>query len=206
MTAPHPSSDANFPRLFVGIPAPPAVQNAVRQVGAAWEPADAWRWTSPESVHLTLRFLGATCPVQCAALEDSLAQIANTCSAFVIQLSGLGTFPERGRARVLWIGLRGDLSTAAKLAAKVEQAARGGGFAAETRPWRPHLTIARSRSLDGRSLDSRSLDSTMDLRETWQEKPVPQTDWMVEAFELIRSELSPLGPRYTTLRRFPLTG
>ena len=98
----------------------------------------------PEGIHLTLRFLGDTSPTQVETLRPRLAAAAALCPPAEARVAGLGTFPERGSPRVLWLGLEVpppllDLQRAC------ERAARAAGFEREERPFRAHLTLGRWR-------------------------------------------------------------
>ena len=152
-----------------------------------------WRWVREESVHLTLRFLGEVVPDHARLAGEAWRQAAARSQPFRIRLSGVGRFPERGRPRVLWVGLEeiepgGVLE---RLAADVESEARRLGWPAQPRAFRPHLTLARSRP-DGRA------DAPPE-RVAERSRPV----WIRELV-LYRSELLPGGARYTALANFPL--
>jgi RNA 2',3'-cyclic 3'-phosphodiesterase len=102
------------------------------------------RWLSPDSYHLTLRFLGPSSPEALAALEAPLGAAAAATPAFAVRVGGLGVFPSPRAARVLWLGLSPppglhDLQKAC------ESAAVSAGYAPEARPWRSHLTLGRWR-------------------------------------------------------------
>jgi 2'-5' RNA ligase len=108
---------------------------------------EGWRWVRPEGLHVTLRFLGEVAPERLPALSPLWRDAATSAAAAEIEVGGLGTFPPRGRPRVLWVGLRdrsgGNL---AACAAALERAARSAGFPPEERPFAPHLTLARAAS------------------------------------------------------------
>ena len=154
-----------------------------------------WRWARPHGVHLTLRFLGEVAPESDRETRDSWRRVAADARPFRVRLSGVGHFPARGRPRVLWVGVEetspgGSLVT---LATELEQAARGLGFAAESRPFRPHLTLARGR------------------RGARPEEPQIAavrvgTEARVRDLVLYRSDLVASGARYTALESFPLGG
>ncbi len=106
------------------------------------------RWVSRENLHLTLRFLGDSCDRNLlAALDRHLNWIAARTLPFVLSVRGTGVFPNLNRPRVIWLGLTGAMLL--ELAQQVEAAARQAGFAAESRPYSPHLTIGRVRDLTG---------------------------------------------------------
>jgi len=100
------------------------------------------RWVRPEGIHLTLRFLGYAKRDVLDRLVPALRAGAEECPAGTAEVSGLGTFPQRGRARVLWIGIPLP-SSILRLQQACERAAVAAGFAPETRAFAPHLTLAR---------------------------------------------------------------
>jgi len=104
-----------------------------------------WRWVRPEGVHVTLRFLGEVAESRLQNLSARWRAAAAAGVPAMLEAGGLGTFPPRGRPRVLWVGLR-DCSegSLAALAGDLEREARDAGFPAEERPFSPHLTLARA--------------------------------------------------------------
>jgi len=153
--------------------------------------ADGWRWVEPRSIHLTLRFLGDVSPELDERCRQTWRTVAAGAPAFAIRLDGVGSFPQRGRPRVLWVGVREDGSDGrlASLAAAFETAARDIGFEHENRPFRPHLTLARAR---------RSGRATLPERHEFVSRSALHVDRAV----LFRSELMPTGARYSVLEAF----
>jgi len=146
-------------------------------------------WVRPEGIHLTLRFLGRASPSALEALKPQLRASASRCPPASPAVSGLGLFPERGRARVLWIGIAVPPAVHA-LQAECEAAAVVAGFAAEARPFHPHLTLGR-------------------WREDAPRPELPATDLgptPLRCLALYRSDLHPAGARHTPLERFQLGG
>ena len=158
------------------------------------------RWVAPNSVHLTLKFLGDVTPSLVEAITPALHEACAPARPFSIALSGLGSFPGRQRPRVIWIGVTGDLEPLQNLQSRVETALQSLGFVAERRPFQPHLTLARIK--DGASTLERA-----DLM-TWMDaiQIAPSAPMIVRELGLIRSELRPSGAVYTRLATFPLAG
>lgn len=127
-------------RLFVAIDLPEPVREELIRISSGLPGA---RWTRPEQLHLTLRFIGEVDGGQFADIRDELTGIA--VAPFSLQLDGLGLFPPRGRPRVLWAGLdRSD--DLVRLRNQVESALARVGIARETRKFSPHITLARLKS------------------------------------------------------------
>ena len=100
------------------------------------------RWVRPEGIHLTLRFLGYARRSVLESLVPALSRAAEECPATAANIAGLGVFPERGRARVLFVDISVPPSIL-RLQAACERAAVAAGFEPETRPFAPHLTLGR---------------------------------------------------------------
>ena len=153
-------------RAFVALKLAPPVEAAVADFIAALRvasdaPGDGVRWTRRDKLHLTLRFLGDR--VAASSLErlaGALEEIANATADFEIAVRGLGAFPDLSRPRVIWIAL--ESAELAAVAARIERAAVGAGFAPERRAFTPHLTIARMRNLTGWSELRREIEAARD--------------------------------------------
>jgi RNA 2',3'-cyclic 3'-phosphodiesterase len=176
-------------RAFVALELEARAREAIGLLQARLRGSRGLRLVRPEGVHLTLRFLGSSEPAQLEALAPRLASAAAACPPFETRVGGLGTFPERGAPRVLW--LRIELPPSAlELQCACEQAAREAGFEAEDRPFAPHLTLGRWRERVPRpSLEPAELGATR-----------------IESLVLFRSETRRDGAAYTPLRRFALGG
>ena len=103
---------------------------------------DGIKWVSLANLHLTLKFLGPSVPIEkIRRLAAELEKIAAATDSFEIEIAGVGGFPNLKHPNVLWVGLRSDERAA--LAARVDEVSAGAGFEREQRPFRAHLTIAR---------------------------------------------------------------
>jgi 2'-5' RNA ligase len=105
------------------------------------------RWVRVEGLHLTLRFLGQTPMERVAGLERALIEVARTIEPFTVTISGAGAFPDPRHPRTLWLGIQVGAERLAALAAEVGAVATVDGERLETRPFAPHLTIARTDGL-----------------------------------------------------------
>lgn len=104
------------------------------------------RWVAKTNFHLTLKFLGNIGDAQVDPIDEALQGQFRLFPRFTINAKGLGVFPERGRPKILWVGLTGN--ELAGLAAKVQSSLLPLGFAPEQRSFTPHLTIGRWRDSD----------------------------------------------------------
>jgi 2'-5' RNA ligase len=154
------------------------------------------KWVRPESVHLTLKFLGNVTEETLELLSSAALRAAADHPPLNLTLSELGFFPNRSAARVIWVGLAGDVAGLGRLRKSVESAATKFGFPPEKRPFRPHLTLGRVRSTRGWAdlLAEMSEIKPMDLQFTARE------------VTLFKSDLRPSGAVYTILKTLPLSG
>lgn len=127
-------------RLFVGIPMAVEVAGQLAAVRARLErPNDGLRWSTAESWHITLQFLGATSPAQFDCVVSGLRRIE--AGAVRVELGGLGFFE---RAGVFFADVRVSPELA-RLQKEVLAATTPCGFEPEDRPYHPHITLARNR-------------------------------------------------------------
>jgi RNA 2',3'-cyclic 3'-phosphodiesterase len=156
------------------------------------------RWTRPDQVHLTLRFLGA---VSASEVPDLSARIKSAChgfQAFDLELDRLGAFPGSRRPRVLWLGLRGAVDRLIELHDSVDRALTDVGEPREFKPFRPHLTIGR---VQASPRDGQAVGGIVEAA------PTPGSGrWHVEEVVLMRSDLLAGGARYTRLLTVGLSG
>lgn len=142
-------------RLFVAIDFPDEVR--ARLAGLAGGIPGA-RWTEPENLHLTLRFIGEVPDDRLADIDAALAGIA--APAFELTLDGVGTFGSARSTRVLWAGVARS-EPLAHLQAKVESALVRAGVPVEERRFTPHVTLARLKDASteriGRFIEDRGL-------------------------------------------------
>ena len=127
-------------RLFVGLPlASEVLKELSEAVVHLKRPQDGLRWTSPQSWHITLQFLGGTDQQKCNCVLARLSEIR--AAQFRVRLGDFGLFE---RAGIFFLNVNSSSSLAA-LARRVAEATGACGFAAETRPFHPHITLARTR-------------------------------------------------------------
>ena len=194
-------------RTFIAIDLDPAVKQQMRtlqrRLQSDLRPLGGDRllkWTNPDKVHVTLRFLGDTSEAQTRQLADELRQITLEMAPFVLQLGGIGVFPNWPRLRVLWVRVEGELMALHHLQQRVEAAAQAAGFAAEEKSFSPHITLARMGN-DARSDEVRHIGDFLRAGSA-QTASSPVTAWHVEEIVHIQSQLRPEGAVYTPIEHF----
>ena len=135
-------------REFLAIPLPETLRSAaVASRGVLAPRASGWRFVLDEGLHLTIRFLGEVDPSRRGALDAAWLDAVGGTGLLALRLRGAGLFPASGRPRILWLGVDDETAegSLARLADRLERAARAQGFPPEGRPLAAHVTLARAR-------------------------------------------------------------
>ncbi len=164
------------------------------------------RWVRPESLHVTLKFMGEKKPEAVEDIKRVLSEVRG--SAFEISFRGHGFFPTAKAARVFWIGIQAGPDLA-KLAGAVDEATHQLGIPKEEHAFSPHLTLARGGGRSGapgwRKADGANKNFGV-LQEKLAAMPAPEFGTMTaREFFLYESQLMRGGSRYTKIARFALT-
>lgn len=167
--------------------------------------APAVRWVQPESLHVTLKFIGERPDATVKDIETALRRISG--KPFQLSFRGAGFFPSEKSARVFWIGIHADTGLA-DLAGQIERSLVPLGIEPEKRAFSPHLTLARAGNGSGapsRQKGDRPNRQFSALQSKLSTMPAPDFGTMNAAeFFLYRSQLSSRGAQYTKIARFPL--
>ncbi|MDH4983379.1 RNA 2',3'-cyclic phosphodiesterase [Hyphomicrobium sp. D-2] len=126
-----------MPRLFTGIEIPPEIREEIARLKHPLPGGS--RWTEPDNLHLTLRFVGDIEPPQAQEFSDNLESI--DLDAFELRLSGLGVFGGN-EPRSIWAGVE-DSAPLEALARANDRAARSAGLPPDGRAFKAHVTLAR---------------------------------------------------------------
>lgn len=126
-------------RLFIGAPVPDTLARELARAARRLETAGA-RWTPPENMHLTLAFLGEVAEQRVPAIVTALSDVKIT--PFTVKITGVDAFE---RAGVLFAEVE-PVPRLLRLQAQVAERIAACGFTLESRPYRPHITLARFRS------------------------------------------------------------
>ena len=184
-------------RIFCAIELPQATRRVVLAHIARLKekvPHAKASWARDANLHLTLKFLGEIPTTSVTDFSKAVSLAVTQVQPFSIRFDQTGIFPTHGQPRVLWIGIT-DLSTRlAELHACVEEESARVGFAKETRPFHPHLTIARLRHSD----------NARELAVAHKQMEFDPVEIAVAELLVIRSELSSEGSKYTVVSRHTL--
>jgi RNA 2',3'-cyclic 3'-phosphodiesterase len=180
-------------RLFIAIQLTDEVREALRSfLSELPELAPKAKWVRSENLHLTLKFLGHTDPAKLADIENALAAVRSP-EPVSLDFRGLGFFPNERRPRVFWVGMQAPANLAT-LAEAIDRETHELGFPLETRPFTPHLTLAR---FEPPGMPPQlNASAKQNATRTFGSLTTQQ-------FQLIESKLKPAGAEYTTLKSFP---
>ena len=186
-------------RAFIAINLPAEVRANLAELQRELKsalPGDGVRWTKPEQIHLTLKFLG---DIAADSLEDLKVAVQRACDGitpFSLYAESLGVFPDSKSPRVIWMDVNGDTDILRRLQEQIERETNV-WRKAEQRTFQPHLTLARVRSLKP--------DGAAVLREKIRGHTATQFgSWHVGQIDLMQSKLSGAGAEHSQLAEFPL--
>ena len=193
-------------RLFIALDIDEAIRERITRFveGVAGFAPDA-RWMKPESLHVTLKFIGEQPGAAVERIKNALGTIA--IEPAEIHFRGYGFFPTAKSPRVFWIGIDAGPQLAT-LAAAIDEQTATLGIPKEDRAFSPHLTLARGRGGSGspRRLKADAPNRIFQrLQEKLSTRSAPEFGTMTpREFFLYQSHLSPKGSKYTKLARFDL--
>lgn len=188
-------------RAFIAVELPPPTRDmlagVVRHLASR---VDGVRWTRPESLHLTLRFLGNIDEESVPAVSDAVSRSGASARPFEVALGRIGGFERLRAMRVIWMSVAGDLESLTELYSSLEGELESLGFAKERRTFRPHITLGRVR--DGAPVPQRrAVAEALAGADLEEGAMLP-----AESISLIRSVLTPGGSQYTRLHTARLGG
>lgn len=189
------SHDPEQIRSFVAIELPEEVRKGLARLRDELE-RDEHRfvkWVDPGGMHLTLKFLGNIPSKRVTEVTGAMEEATQGIYPFRLEISGLGAFPGLKQVRVFWVGIGGEVDKLSKLQQTIDAALAALGFAREERPFVPHLTLARIRQ-GASPPERRSFGELVDSTIFEEKYPVE-----VEAVNLMKSQLTPVGAVYTRL-------
>jgi 2'-5' RNA ligase len=179
-------------RVFIAVEIPDEVRKALGDVQRALRPlTNSARWVVPESIHITLKFLGE---VQDKRVEDIDAGLTGlSWKPFVVSVRGVGFFPGTRSPRVFWAGM--EAPTMQGLAEQLDTRLERLGFEKEKRAFRPHITLARAK-------DTRIDSSLVSAAGKYEEYDFGA--FAVDRVFLFKSTLKPSGAVYEKLKEYVL--
>ena len=190
----------NLLRAFIAIELPQQLQAALEKQTTRLRQSlgdDLVRWIPTQNMHLTLKFIGNIAASHVEFLKQLIAQTADSHSQFDLQISGIGSFPNSKRARILWAGIHAPAELVS-LQKGLEAGATRLGYEMEERPFSPHLTLGRVRQ----NIDQTGLQRIHATLGSIQLGNIGSA--RVDSIHLYKSELHTSGSVYTKLFSVPL--
>ena len=193
-------------RIFVALDIDAAIRQRIQRFmeGASGFAPDA-RWVRPESLHVTLKFIGEKPQEAVEGIKRALSGIRT--GPVEMSFRGYGFFPTAKAARVFWIGIESGPQLPA-LAKAIDQSLKALGIPQEEHPFTPHLTLARGGGRSGaphRKKGDAPNKNFHHLQEKLAALPTPDFGTMAaHEFFLYQSQLSQGGSRYTKIASFAL--
>ena len=179
-------------RLFIAVDLPNDIRKELIEIERKLKPlTDSAKWVSPESIHITLKFLGEVPSKRMDDIDAALAGL--TWKPFTVTVHGVGFFPGPRSPRILWAGM--EAPTMRRLAERLDTRMERLGFEKEKRGFRPHVTLARAR-------DTRMDTALVKAAAEYTEHEFGS--FTADRIFLVQSTLKPAGPIYQKVKEYLL--
>ena len=152
------------------------------------------KWTSPKTLHVTLKFCGERGEETVALLIKNLEKI-KAAGDVDISVDGITFFPSACEPRVVAGKITGDEKRLKDIYERVERVALGAGIDRERRCYTPHVTLGRRNATGPLGEDASVF---------FEREPLKLAPWRFDSITLMKSELYPSGPEYTCLGVFKI--
>ncbi len=167
----------------------------IRQVAQA---LPRLHWVNPAGIHLTLAFLGELDAASLEQARQATVAAAQQVKPFSYHLTRIGIFGSPRQPRVVWMGIEEKSASLSRLHRILNQELAQRDFVTESRPFSPHLTLARVKN----ALSPEELER---LQSILTEKHfISSNEYPVNSINVMKSELSRSGAEYTCLQAYPL--
>lgn len=182
-------------RAFIAIDLPPQCLTPIHQLMTqlkALIPPTALRWTDPQQLHLTLKFLGEISETTAIDVQNGMQATLTSQPPFDLEIKGTGVFPSRRAASVVWLGVTASPDLM-QLHEQLNQALHAVGIKPDKKHFNPHITLGRVR----RPVDTKTRLWIGDVVDRFSSETFAQ--FLVQAVHVYQSELTPQGAFHTKL-------
>ncbi len=181
-------------RSFIAIELPDEIKLELKQLESQLKSGRryAMKWVDPDSIHLTLKFLGNIDVNRSGEITEAIEEATRGISPFQVNVTGLGVFPNSKRIQVAWVGLSGQIEKLEQLQQNIESGMEKLGFIPEKRKFTPHLTIARFRN-------HASPGERQDFGQLIASTGFDTGTFTVNSISLMKSQLTREGAIYTRI-------
>lgn len=187
-------------RTFIALELNEALQRhlsgIIRQMASA---LPNLRWVDPQSIHLTLAFLGELTNEQLVEAMQAAEVAAQSSPAFAYRLAQVGIFGPQRQPHVIWVGIEEPSRTLPRLHRVLNRELEQRGFAVERRAFSPHLTLSRIK-IPLKPEEIQTLQRFLDDKRRFAASPF----YHVSQINVMKSELSRAGAKYSCLEAYPL--
>ena len=185
-------------RSFLAFELPDDIKSILTRVsGEIRESSLDVRWVRPESIHLTVIFMGDVQSEQIPSMGASLGAVCANHVPFTISLRPMGCFPNSRNPRVIWLGIDGDLERMSRFRDDLQRILSPFGIKEEERAFRPHLTLGRFKKPAKRQTEMEQMLAK------YSELSSPAR--ILKELFLFRSDLKPDGAVYTKMLSWRLS-
>lgn len=153
------------------------------------------RWVHYQDLHITLAFLGSSPPDKLIEADKNVKAVLFDETAFTLKINKLGFFGSDTSPRVFWADTE-ENNQLQTIREKVFSACEKAGFQLETRPFRPHITLAR-KWIGQQSFQTELLD-------LWEEFQPAPLSFIAGEVVLYQTHLNKT-PKYEAIKIYPLT-
>jgi len=187
-------------RSFIAIELPAELKLELVQLEAQLKSGEqpGVKWVDPNGIHLTMKFLGNIAVDRVEGITRAMEEAVCGISPFQLKVKELGVFPNFKRVQVAWVGLTGEVDKLAQLQKRIESNLTPLGFAPESRPFAPHLTLARLRAQT--SPDEKQRFGQLIANTTFEAAHTIEVD----AINLMKSQLTREGAIYSQINSIRL--
>lgn len=193
-------SESQAYRLFVALPLPEKIKDEIEKAQAELRRAlseGCIRWARRDQFHLTLKFLGNVETQRMEELTHALRRACENFSPLKLRAEQIGFFPDARRPRVIWVGVNDEQEQLPLLQRAIEISVQEFTEEKSEDKFSGHVTLGRAKKIQRREAEILA-KLAADMAQRFF------GEWTADKVELIRSELSSGGARYTTLAAIPL--
>ena len=183
----------NLMRTFIAVELSDEIKATLAQIQShlKYSGADV-KWIEKDNIHLTLKFLGSVPADKTSEITGTIAEVVRGIIPFQLKIEGLGVFPNLRTVQVAWVGIGGEVEKLKRLQGLIDTSLSRIGFTPESRPFTPHLTIARIRS-------QASPDERIRFGQLIADTKFTACSIGVDGISLMKSQLSREGAIYSRI-------
>jgi 2'-5' RNA ligase len=178
-------------RCFIAVNLPSEIKDYLNQIILELERKNQMmniKWVNPEGLHFTLHFLGNIDEKQIEQVKEIISQSVKDKQSVEVEIGEIDGFPNLDQPRVLFISCREVGDNILKIIQEgIGKQLEKIGIEVDKRPWRMHITFCRLRR------PRRIQNSKLKIK---------NLRFRVKSIDLMKSELSSEGAKYTIIERF----